>query len=192
MKWTKLKWACPPHPPPQTLCSISGNGTTDDLSYDGDIYLPKPTPAFVPALPFPTSSTPTAFPMISSMCLPQCSQCPLSCLSSAQLSMALVGMYKFPDFHDPAQDLSNLIQPSPHRYLDPNHTLQLLEDTTILFTSCLCTCLPEMLSSIWQIAMFQDELKNHLWWKPSLKSPGSHPELHVPSSGIPKLNDHRI
>lgn len=138
-------------------------------SYNGDIYLPKPTPAFVPALQFPTSSTPAASPMISTMYLLQYSQCPLSCLSSAQLSMALLGMCKFPDFHDPAQDLSNLIQPSSHRYTDANHILHHLVHLLPLhllawnaffhLTNCYVS----------------GELKNHLWWKPSLKFPGSHP-----------------
>ena len=40
-----------------------------------------------------------------------------------------------------AQDLSNVFQASPHRYLD--RTSQFPEDILIVFAFCLCTCLPE-------------------------------------------------
>lgn len=41
----------------------------------------------------------------------------------------------------PAQDLSNIFQASPHRFLD--RTSQFPEDILIVFAFCLCTCLPE-------------------------------------------------
>lgn len=100
----------------------------------------------------------------------QCSQWPPSCLSSAQPSVALLSMCRFlismtwpetsptSSSHHPTGTLTNC-------------TLQFPEDTTILFTSCLCTSPPEMSFSMWQISMLQDQPKNHLLMEAFLEAP---------------------
>lgn len=75
-----------------------------------------------------------------------------------------------------AQDLSNVFQASPHRYLD--RTSQFPEDILIVFAFCLCTCLPErcfVFFFICQFLCFKISSSITSWRKSSLKPPCPHP-----------------
>lgn len=146
---TKLKSACPPHPPPR-ICQSSfmsylmqwnrQRTLMTKLETRGSPYKPHyclcPSSYGLPPATFPTAS------LVISSGYPchQGGQYPLSCLSSTEPSMALLSMSIF---------LISMTWPetSPSHHStgnsDPNCTIQHPEDTTILFTSCLYPCPPK-------------------------------------------------